>query len=151
MIRSEPFELITRPQRSKPALILGALIRWRAEILIATTLLVAWVWLTDRIPVWAAGTTLGVLTVGVLVWPTSRRYVIRRGYAVMLRHRLRSAFVERRVMNYSGNLPLVLWARPTPVGEKVWLLLRAGIDLRDGRAMPAPVPRPVPRPWSPSR
>ncbi|MFC7660553.1 hypothetical protein ACFQV8_34905 [Pseudonocardia benzenivorans] len=34
-------------------------------------------------------------------------------------------------MNYSGNLPLLLWARPTPVGERVWVLLRAGIDPQD--------------------
>lgn len=34
-------------------------------------------------------------------------------------------------MNYTGNLPVLLWSRPIPVGERVWLLLRAGINLRD--------------------
>jgi hypothetical protein len=131
LVRSEPFEVFTRPQRSLPARLLGLVIRWRAEILILAVLLTAWVWLVERMPNWAAGTTLGGVVLVLIVWPASRRYLVHRGYAVMVRHRLRSTFVERRVMNYSGNLPLLLWARPTPVGEKVWVLLRAGIDPHD--------------------
>jgi hypothetical protein len=131
LVRSEPFEVFTRPQRALPARLLGLAIRWRAEILVLAVLLTAWVWLTERMPTWAAGTTLGGVVLVLMFWPTSRRYLVHRGYAVMVRHRLRSTFVERRVMNYSGNLPLLLWARPTPVGERVWVLLRAGIDPHD--------------------
>jgi hypothetical protein len=131
LVRSEPFEVFTRPQRSLPARIVGLVIRWRAELLVLGLLLTAWVWLTKQMPTWAAGTTLGGTALVLMIWPASRRYLVHRGYAVMVRHRLRSTFVERRVMNYSGNLPLLLWARPTPVGERVWLLLRAGIDPQD--------------------
>jgi hypothetical protein len=28
-------------------------------------------------------------------------------------------------------LPLILWARPTPAGERVWVWLRPGLDLGD--------------------
>lgn len=129
--RSEPFEIFTRPQRSRPARLLGLVIRWRAELTVAVVALSAWLWLTDRMPEWVAGIIVGTLVIGTAAWPTSRRYVLHRGYAVMTRHRLRAACVERRIMNYSGNLPLQLWSRPTPVGERVWLLLRAGIDAGD--------------------
>lgn len=131
LVRSEPFEVFSRPQRSLPARLVGLVIRWRAELLLLGLLLTAWIWLTKQMPAWAAGTTLGGTVLVVMIWPASRRYLIHRGYAVMVRHRLRSTFVERRVMNYSGNLPLLLWARPTPVGERVWVLLRAGIDPQD--------------------
>jgi hypothetical protein len=82
-------------------------------------------------PTWAAGVILGVLACGVVTVPVSRRYVHRRALAVLTRHRLRSVFVQRRIMNWTGNLPVLLWARPTPVGERVWILLRAGIDAVD--------------------
>ena len=131
LVRSEPFEVFTRPQRSLPARLVGLVIRWRAELLVLGLVLTAWVWLTKQMPAWAAGTTLGGTVLVLVIWPNSRRYFVHRGYAVMVRHRLRSTFVERRVMNYSGNLPLLLWARPTPVGERVWVLLRAGIDPQD--------------------
>jgi hypothetical protein len=129
--RSEPFEVFTRPQRSLPARIAGLTLRLRAEITTVVVALLCWRWLTDRLGVTGAGVTV-LLVVAVLaaVGP-SRRYLHRRALAVWTRHRLRAVFVERRVMNYSGNLPVQLWARPTPVGERVWLLMRAGIDLGD--------------------
>jgi hypothetical protein len=129
--QAEPFEVFTRPQRSTPARVTGLLLRLRAEITTAVVLLVAWVWLAHRIPTGGVAVTVGSLALVVVLVPHSRRYVTRRGWAVMTRHRLRAVFVERRVMNYTGNLPLIVWARPTPVGERVWLVLRAGIDVVD--------------------
>ncbi|GAA1864803.1 hypothetical protein GCM10009836_51410 [Pseudonocardia ailaonensis] len=131
LIRTEPFETFHRPQRSRPARILGLLIRLRAELLVLALALTCWVWLVNRMPTWAAGTVLGAAVLVVLLWPGSRRYVLRRGWAVMTRHRIRTTFVERRVMNYSGNVPLLLWARPSAAGEQVLVLLRAGIDAHD--------------------
>lgn len=129
--RTEPFEVFTRPQRSLPARLVGLVIRLRAELLVAALAITVWLWLTDRMPVWAAGLTVAVPALALTAWPASRRYVVHRCYAVMTRHRLRAACVERRIMNYSGNVPLQLWARPTAVGERVWLLLRVGIDVSD--------------------
>jgi hypothetical protein len=34
-------------------------------------------------------------------------------------------------MNWTGNVPILLWSRPTPIGERVWLLLRSGVDVVD--------------------
>lgn len=129
--RSEPFEVFTRPQRSLPARILGLVVRLRAELSVGLVALLAWLWLVDRMAAWVAGTVVAALALAVVLWTPSRRYVGRRGLSVLTRHRLRAVFVERRVMNYTGNLPILFWSRPTPVGERVWLLLRAGIDAHD--------------------
>lgn len=129
--RSEQFEVFTRPQRSWPARLLGLAIRLRAEITTAVALLLAWRWLTEQVPAWAAGLVLVGLAALVVAVPHSRRFVSRRVLAVLTRHRLRAVFVERRVMNWSGNLPVLLWSRPTAVGERVWVLLRAGINGAD--------------------
>jgi hypothetical protein len=131
LVRTEPFETFHRPQRSTPARVLGLLIRLRVELVVLAVGLACWVWLDTRLPAWAAGVTLGGIVLVILVVPGSRRFVTRRGWAVVTRHRLRTTFVERRVMNYSGNVPLLLWSRPSPVGERVLVLLRAGIDAHD--------------------
>jgi hypothetical protein len=131
LVRSEPFELFRRPQRSLPARIVGLLIRLRAELTAALVAASAWVWLIQRMPSWTAALVLGVPAVGLGLWAPGRRWVTRRSFAVMTRHRLRAVLVECRVMNYSGNMPILLWSRPTAVGERVWMLLRAGIDVRE--------------------
>lgn len=154
-LRSEPFEVFTRPQRSRPARLLGLALRLRAEITTAGALLFGWLWLAGHLATWnsertptppdepastwlaehwppvVAGIVVMVLAVVVTAVPQSRRYVHCRALAVLTRHRLRAVFVQRRVMNWTGNLPVLLWSRPTPVGERVWVLLRAGIDAVD--------------------
>lgn len=55
---------------------------------------------------------------------------------VVVRHRLRlcfAQFVRAVSRTRSGSLPLILWARPTPAGERVWVWvwLRPGLDLTD--------------------
>jgi hypothetical protein len=129
--RSEPLEVFTRPQRSTPARVTGLLIRLRAELTVAVVGLLVWLWLVARIAAWVAGLLVALVALAVACWGPSRRYVVRHGCAVMTRHRLRTAFVECRVMNYFGAVPLLLWARPIPTGERVWLLLRAGIAADD--------------------
>lgn len=130
-VRSEPFEIFSRPQRSTPARLAGLVVRRRAEMTVAVLAVLVWGWLVDRMPRPAAGAlVVGIVVLVVAVGP-SRRYVVRRGWAVLTRHRLRSVCVQRRVMNYAGNLPVQLWARPTAVGERIWLLLRAGIEVGD--------------------
>lgn len=129
--RTDSFEIVTAPQRSTPAKVLGVMFRLRAEITTAAVLLAAWMWLTDRMSTEWAGTVLGSLALVLRVVPHTRRYVCRRAQATETRHRLRAALVQCRVLNYDGNPPMLLWARPTQVGERVWLLLRAGHDLAD--------------------
>lgn len=129
--RNEPLEVFKRPQRSLPARILGQIVRLRAELTVLVVAVSVWVWLVHRMPSWTAGLAVGVPALGVALWAPGRRFVTRRGFAVLTRHRMRAVFVECRVMTFSGRLPLLLWSRPTAVGERVWVWLRAGIDQRD--------------------
>lgn len=129
--RAEGFAVLTRPQRSRPARLVGLAVRLRAELAAAVVAFVVWRWLTDRMPLWAALFVIAVPVIALAVFPPTRRYLVRRGLAVLTRHRLRAVLVQRHIMNWTGNVPVLLWSRPTPIGERVWVLLRAGIDAVD--------------------
>jgi len=128
--RGEPFELVTRAKHSLLVRLAGLLIRWRLELALTLAGLLGWNWLS-HLPSWAVASLACVAAAGLGWLEWSHRLVSRRVMAVLTRHRLRSVFIQRRIMNYSGNLPLLLWSRPTPVGDRVVLLLRAGINLLD--------------------
>jgi hypothetical protein len=106
----------------------GLLIRSRAEITILATTGLAYWWVhTIMTDLWADAVLIGSLAVILLV-PASRRFLLRRFWCVVDRHRLRSCLRQTKVrtMNMDGELPLMLWARPTKTGERVWLWIRAG-------------------------
>ena len=48
-------------------------------------------------------------------------------WCLITRHRIRTCFSEFIITNRTGSLPLILWAMPTPVGERVWIWLRPGL------------------------
>jgi hypothetical protein len=150
-------EFFTRPQQHLFWRVLGFLVRARAEIIIATTLLVVFVqlqvWLTpspedetivspDATPVIADEPPLlepphiallimlGGFT-ALLVIPASRRFLIRRVWCVITRHRMRACFVQSRTMTLDGRMPFLLWSRPSPVGERVRVWLPAGLSVKD--------------------
>ena len=50
---------------------------------------------------------------------------------MLARHRLQRLCFEARLHTRSGRLPLILWTRPTKVGERSWVLCRAGISAED--------------------
>ena len=66
--------------------------------------------------------------------PHSRRFITRRAWCVLARHRLQRLCYEARLHTRSGRLPLILWTRPTRVGERTWVLCRAGICAEDFEA-----------------
>ena len=66
--------------------------------------------------------------------PHSRRFITRRAWCVLARHRLQRLCYEARLHTRSGRLPLILWTRPTKVGERTWVLCRAGICAEDFEA-----------------
>jgi hypothetical protein len=149
-------EFFTRPEQHLSWRVLGFLVRARAEILVATTLLVVFVqlqaWFTPTpddettVPPTAPVTAdeppwlepphlallimLGGFTV-LLVIPASRRFVIRRVWCVITRHRMRTCFVQSRTMTLDGRMPFLLWSRPSPVGERVRVWLPAGLSVKD--------------------
>jgi hypothetical protein len=104
---------------------------WAGE-LAALGLLLAGYWaLTLAMPAWAAG-LLTVLALGMPVAvPASRRFLTRWAWCAISRHRLRVCFATFIRVNRRGSLPLILLARPTPAGERVWVALRPGLSLED--------------------
>jgi hypothetical protein len=108
--------------------------RWRTELLTLLSLAAVF-W---RLDTWTnatwAGVILGGLAVVIAVVPHSRRFITRRAWCVLARHRLQRLCYEARLHTRSGRLPLILWTRPTQVGERTWLLCRAGICAEDFEA-----------------
>ena len=47
------------------------------------------------------------------------------------RHRLQRVCYEARLHTRAGRLPAICWIRPTKVGERAWILCRAGICAED--------------------
>ena len=105
--------------------------RWRTELLTLSGLAaVFWRLDTWTSAIWG-GVILGGLTVVVLAVPHSRRFITRRFWCVLARHRLQRLCYEARLHTRNGRLPLILWTRPTKVGERTWVLCRAGICAED--------------------
>src|SRR5690242_15281241 len=131
--RNDPYQLdkLFTKFNHTPA---GIAWRWRTELFTLGVLAAAlrrldtWVTLT-----WALVALGGFLAV-VLAVPYSRRFITRRFWCVLARHRLQRLCYEARLHTRSGRLPLVLWTRPTKVGERTWVLCRAGICAEDFEA-----------------
>ena len=108
--------------------------RWRTELLTMSGLaVISW-----RLDTWTnalwAGIILGGLAAVAFAVPHSRRFITRRFWCVLARHRLQRLCYEARLHTRSGRLPLILWTRPTKVGERTWVLCRAGICAEDFEA-----------------
>ncbi|MFF4876988.1 hypothetical protein [Micromonospora sp. NPDC000668] len=104
---------------------------WSLETALAVLLLTAWVQLANHTP-----TLVTLLVVALIVGVPAairpvRRQVIAWTWCLVVRHRLRVCFAQFIIANQSGSLPLILWARPTPVGERVWVYLRPGLSAKD--------------------
>lgn len=93
---------------------------------------------------WVAVLAVVLVVAAVVAFRRVRGFVWAWSWCLVDRHRLRVAFANL-ARNRSGSggasrpvaLPLMLWARPTPAGERVWLWLRPGfapdgLDGKDG-------------------
>ena len=105
--------------------------RWRTELAIFTTTLAAFLRLATLITALWALFTLAALITAALTVPHSRRFITRRAWCVVSRHRLQRVFYETRMHTRAGRLPLILWVHPTKVGERAWILCRAGVCADD--------------------
>ncbi|MFF5292604.1 hypothetical protein [Paractinoplanes globisporus] len=110
---------------------------WSIEITAAVLVVGGWVVLAHLTVWWIALAVLLVAAAGVFVPGRSRRCVWAWSWCLVVRHRLRLCFATlvRSQVRTTGSrpvaLPLVLWARPTLAGERVWLWLRTGFALED--------------------
>jgi len=112
----------------------GVAWRWRAELLLLAALTAALWRLTLLITLYWAAASIGGLVLVLLALPWTRRFITRRFWCVLARHRLHRLCYEARLHTRSGRLPLILWIRPTKVGERAHVLCRAGICAEDFEA-----------------
>ena len=82
---------------------------------------------------WAA-VVLAVNGGVLLALPWTRRFLIRRAWCVISRHRMQRVFFETRMHTRSGRLSLILRIHPTEVGERALVWCRAGICFEDFEA-----------------
>jgi hypothetical protein len=123
--RDDPYSLdkfIVRAHRSAA----GTAWRWRTELLVLGGLLAALAWLSGQITIRWAGVVLAAAIGIILGVPHSRRFIIRRFWCVLARHRFHRLCWEARLHTRAGRLPMVLRARPTRVGERLTVWCRAG-------------------------
>ncbi|MBO0883119.1 MAG: hypothetical protein J2P17_22845, partial [Mycobacterium sp.] len=101
---------------------------WTPEIALAIGLGYGWTALAD-----ATNLVVHLIVVAAIaapfVWRPVRRVAWSLVRCLFVRHRLRVCFAQFIIANKSGSLPFILWAVPTPVGERVWIYLRPGLSL----------------------
>lgn len=104
---------------------------WAAEILLGLAVVYGWTALMQATSLLVSLLVIGG-SVGLLAgFPPVRRRLTAIAWCVIVRHRLRVCFSEFIITNRHGSLPLILAARPTPAGERVWVWLRPGLALSD--------------------
>src|SRR6266567_1600099 len=104
---------------------------WTPETLLAGSLVFGWIELAEHTTlVYRLAVTAAITGIPAAFRPVRAR--INQGlWCLVTRHRIRTCFSEFIITNRTGSLPLILWARPTPVGERVWIWLRPGLALAD--------------------
>ena len=121
-----------RPHHSWWVQLLLLIWRWTPELLLLAA--VAWYWHRTSEAGWPTPTQIAVpmaLLAPVVIWPRTRFWILGIFWLLVTRHRLRQYFLQCGAYNRSGRLPWLTLAYPTPVGERVWVWLVAGLSLAD--------------------
>src|SRR5215831_7045092 len=112
----------------------GVIWRFRTEVMILVTG-TAGMWELAKAVTTAWLTVILIMTgTAVTVLPQARRFITRRAWCVLSRHRIQKVCFETRMHTRSGRLPLVLRIHPTEVGERALIWCRAGICAADFEA-----------------
>ena len=112
----------------------GVLWRWRTELAVLGAVGAGTWSLAQMVTITLALVITGSVLLVLAVLPWSRRYLASRAWCVLARHRLQRLCYETRLHTRTGRLPLILWIRPTKVGERAHVLCRAGICAEDFEA-----------------
>ncbi|MDL5157807.1 hypothetical protein [Actinomycetospora termitidis] len=112
-----------RPVRRPNPLVL--LWRWRYEVLLVAALIALAPWFAGLTPFVVVGlVALATLPLGI---PQVRHLVWLRVRAVVLQHRLRTAFRTARIHTNNGRIPVILWTSPRTLADRVHLFLPGGL------------------------
>jgi hypothetical protein len=112
----------------------GVLWRFRTEVTTLALVGGAYAALAYRVHLIPAALTLSGLLLLLAVLPWTRRFLARRAWCVLTRHRIQRTCYETRMHTRSGRLPLVLRIHPTQVGERALIWCRAGVCFEDFEA-----------------
>jgi hypothetical protein len=140
----------TRSDRNNPYIVEGWMVdfhrsklgiawRWRTELALTAATVAGYVRLAAAITCLWAGVAFAVLITAALILPYSRRYTIAHYWCLVSRHRLQRVCYETRMHTRAGRLPLIVWIRPTRVGERALVLCRAGVCADDFDAYKAEI------------
>lgn len=111
--------------------VLRILWHWLPEIALSVTAVWGWTWLMQATAMWVSLLIVAVLLGVPAALAPVRRRIVATWWCLAVRHRLRMCFAAFIATNREGTLPLILPARSTPAGERVWIWLRPGLSLRD--------------------
>src|SRR5689334_3033606 len=131
--RNNPYlldEMLVRGKRTAAGVLW--LFRTEAMVLLTGT---AGMWELAKAVTTAWMTVILIITgTAVTVVPQARRFITRRAWCVLSRHRIQKVCFETRMHTRTGRLPLVLRIHPTKVGERALIWCRAGICKADFEA-----------------
>jgi hypothetical protein len=114
--------------------VLRAVWHWLPELLTVAGLVAGLTWLAGVTGSWWWTLPLLVPVGAGAAWGPTRRPVVAWVWVLIVRHRLRlcfASFIRARNRLDPALAPLVLAARPTPAGERVWVWLRTGLDVAE--------------------
>src|ERR1022692_422389 len=109
----------------------GTLWRFRTEAAAILDATAGYLALHKVMSLLLAAVVLAAVIAVLLLVPWSRRFITRRAWCVLSRHRIQRVFYETRMHTRSGRLSLVLRIHPTEVGERAVIWCRAGICFED--------------------
>ena len=111
--------------------VLRAIWWWTPETALTGGLVYGWIELAEHTTlIYRLAAMALICGVPAAIKPV-RTSIYQVTWCLITRHRIRACFSEFIITNRTGSLPLILWARPTPVGERVWIWLRPGLALDD--------------------
>ena len=113
---------------------IGVLWRFRTELLLLASIATSVGALSQAVSVATTAAVVATIISIVMAVPWTRRWVIRRAWCVLCRHRIHRVCYETRMHTRSGRLPLILRIHPTRVGERALIWCRAGICAEDFEA-----------------
>jgi hypothetical protein len=131
--RNNPYildDLATALHRSAP----GVIWRFRTELATVAGVSAAFDGLARVTGLAQAGLFLLGTVATLALLPGARRFILRRAWCVITRHRIQRVCFETRMHTRSGRLPLILRISPTSVGERALIWCRAGICFEDFEA-----------------
>jgi hypothetical protein len=104
---------------------------WAPEAGIAAAIIAGWIELADHTTLIYRLAAVAVIAGIPAALRPVRAWIGALAWCLITRHRVRTCFAEFIITNRTGSLPLILWARPSRVGERVWVWLRPGLALED--------------------